>query len=459
MRSSRLSAALAVPLVVALAACSSSGTPGGKGVGDEYFPKIGNGGYDAKHYSLDLDYNLGGQPLTGRADITATATKDLSAFSFDLLGMTVHEVTVDGHKAGFKRDGQELTVRPNVTLEEGTTFHTVVSYSGKPEKITDPDESEEGWLPTDDGALALGEPTGSMAWFPGNHTPSDKASYDVRVSVPDGLEAVSNGELTKRSTAGGRTTFNWHTAQPMASYVAMLAIGKYDIKQYKTPDGLPVYTAVDPSQADASKDVLAQLPDVMAWETKMFGPFPFSSTGAVVDKNGASGYALETQNRPVFPGSPSIGSLVHEMSHEWYGDSVTPKSWRDMWLNEGFATYAGWLWGADHGGDSVQAVFDRQYAKPADDAVWSFPPGKPSGADHISDAPVYQRGAMVLHEIRKTIGDAKFFALLKSWPASHRYGNADTADFTKYVEQQNPDKNLKPVWDVWLYGKGKPAHP
>lgn len=147
------------------------------------------------------------------------------------------------------------------------------------------------------------------------------------------------------------------------------------------------------------------------------------------------------------------------MSHEWYGDSVTPKSWRDMWLNEGFATYAEWLWQEQHGGDSAQDTFDRYYAKDGGNAIWAFPPAKPSGAANISAAPVYERGAMVLHKIRETVGDAKFFELLKSWPAAHRYGNADTADFTAYVEKQNPGKDLGPVWDDWLYGNGKPDHP
>jgi aminopeptidase N len=147
------------------------------------------------------------------------------------------------------------------------------------------------------------------------------------------------------------------------------------------------------------------------------------------------------------------------MAHEWYGDSVTPDSWRDMWLNEGFATYAEWLWREQHGGDSAQKTFDSYYAKGSDSPIWAFPPARPSGAAHISAPPVYERGAMVLHKIRETVGDAKFFELLKSWPAAHRYGNADTADFTGYVEKLNPGKDLQPVWDDWLYGNGKPDHP
>src|SRR5205807_1529121 len=125
--------------------------------------------------------------------------------------------------------------------------------------------------------------------------------------------------------------------------------------------GLPVYVAVASSESKASAKVLAQLPEIMQWEQDNFGPYPFSSTGAIVAHSGDSGYALETQDRPVFPGAPDTETLVHELAHQWYGDSVTPKSWRDMWLNEGFATYAEWLWQEDHGGDTAQDIFDSLY--------------------------------------------------------------------------------------------------
>ncbi|MEU6348661.1 M1 family metallopeptidase [Streptomyces sp. NPDC047072] len=447
----------------ALTACDAGvhGTPGGSGLRDPYFAKMGNGGYDVTHYALDLAYDPDDEHLSGTATLTARARQDLTAFNLDLKGLDVERVTVDGDEARWNRAGQELTVRPHDDLDEGRTFKVAVRYSGTPETITDPDGSEEGWLPTDDGVLALGEPTGSMAWFPGNHHPSDKASYDLTITVPEGLQAVSNGELTRQRTADGRTTSTWHTAEPMASYVATLAIGDYDIRRAETPSGLPVYTAVDPAEADASREVLARIPEVMAWSEETFGPYPFSSTGAIVDRQGDAGYALETQNRPFFPGAPDTATLVHELAHQWYGDSVTPRSWRDMWLNEGFATYAEWLWDEEHGGDSAQETFDELYAHGEDvyDDLWSFPPGRPSGAAHISDSPVYQRGAMVLHRIRQTVGDAVFAGVLRGWAAAHRHGTADTGEFTAYVEQRAPDKDFDEIWDDWLYGDGKPADP
>ncbi|WP_329218516.1 M1 family metallopeptidase [Streptomyces sp. NBC_01485] len=473
-RSARLvPPAVLLALALTLTACDGSqegsqdggrhggrdGSEGAPGLGDPYFPKAGNGGYDVSHYGLTLAYTPDGDRLTGTAVITARATEDLSAFDLDLAGMEVEKVTVGGRAAEYDRDGQELTVRPPDTLTEGEAFETEVRYSGSPRAITDPDGSKEGWLRTADGALALGEPTGSMAWFPGNHHPSDKASYDVEVTVPKGLTAVSNGELkSERTTADGRRTFTWHTAEPMASYAATLAIGRYTLTRTSTKDGLPVYVAVDPTQTAASRKVLARLPEAMEWAEYNFGPYPFSSTGAIVDRPGDAGYALETQNRPFYPGAPDLVTLVHETAHQWFGDSVTPKSWQDMWLNEGFATYAEWLWTEDEGGATAEQTFTTLYDHGEDEYkdLWSFPPAKPATAAHISDTPVYQRGAMVIHRIRQTVGDDTFYDLVQGWAAAHRHANADTAAFTAYVEKAAPDADFDEIWSDWLYGEGKP---
>ncbi|WP_079023863.1 M1 family metallopeptidase [Streptomyces scabiei] len=492
-------ALLTAALALTLTSCTGGGgtaeeSRGSAGLRDPYFPRLGNGGYDVTHYALTLGYEPPAETdtepdagvdteadahLRATAVITARATRDLGAFNLDLKGMDVESVTVEGAVARWKRAGQELTVTPEYGLREGETFRTTVRYSGAPETITDPDGSREGWLPTADGVLALGEPAGSMTWFPGNHHPSDKATYAITVTVPEGLRAVSNGELRSESTKSGRTTYSWHTAEPMASYVATIAIGTYEIRHSTVGEGegegegegtgagrLPVYVAVDPAQAEDSRAVLGRIPEVIEWAEGNFGPYPFSSTGAIVERPEDVAYALETQNRPVFPGAPDLSLLVHELAHQWYGDSVTPKSWRDMWLNEGFATYAEWLWEEDHGGDTAQEIFDALYEgdyhqdAASNEAVWDFPPAKPPSAARISDSPVYERGAMVLHKIREAVGDDAFFGLIRGWATAHRHGNADTADFTAYVEKfarkTAPDADLTPIWEEWLYGEGRP---
>ncbi|MCM1968846.1 M1 family metallopeptidase [Streptomyces sp. G1] len=448
-----------VPALLALASCGGGGqgSPGAPGVGDPYFPKAGNGGYDVSHYALDLRYAPETRRLTGTATLTARATQDLSSFHLDLTGLTVDDVTVEGEEAGWERAGQELIVRPAGVLDDGETFAVRIRYSGTPRTITDPDGSEEGWLRTHGGAgaLALGEPNGSMTWFPGNHHPSDKASYTLSITVPKGVAAVSNGELTGERTGHGRTTYHWRTAEPMASYLATLAIGAYDVRRATAGD-VPAHSAV--ARGESGRQAMSELPGVLAWAEDSFGPYPFSSTGVIIAPADATDYALETQNRPVFPGAPDTLLLVHELAHQWFGNSVTPKSWQDMWLNEGFATYAEWLWEEQHGGDSAETTFRGLYA--SDDAdLWAFPPAEPPGAEHISDRPVYERGAMVVHKIRQAVGDAAFGELVRGWTAEHRHGNADTEDFTAYVEQQAPEHDFGPLWADWLYGEGKPERP
>ncbi|MEU8506809.1 M1 family metallopeptidase [Streptomyces brevispora] len=451
-------------LAVLAPACTAGasgvrGTPGASGVRDPYFPKLGNGGYDVTHYDLTLDVGPGAKRLRGTAEITARATQDLSSFNLDLAGLTVESATVEGRPAAVNRAGNELTLRPDIQVQDrlhrGLTFRTVVRYSGTPQTITDPDGSKEGWLPTADGAVALGEPTGSMAWFPGNNHPSDKATYDLSVTVPKGLTAVSNGVLAgPPKTSGDRTTYRWHTAEPMASYLATLAVGRFETKTSTMAGGIKVITAVDPVSAKASAATVARIPEVVEWEAAHFGPYPFSATGAIVERKGDAGYALETQNRPFFHGAPSVALLVHEMAHQWFGDSVTPASWQDMWLNEGLATYGEWLWEEEKADTPAQESFDEAYEN---DDNWAFPPADPPSAANISDPPVYGRGAMVIHKIREAVDDdQRFFALLAGWTKAYRHGNATTADFTAYVEKAT-GQDLTELWKTWLYGKSRPA--
>ncbi|PKV86455.1 M1 family metallopeptidase [Streptomyces sp. TLI_146] len=448
-------------VLLALGGCTGGveGKPGAAGVRDGLFPKLGNGGYDVEHYSVALDYDPARDHLTGSVTLDARATRDLSAFNLDFAGMEVTSATVGGERADANRAGTELTLRPADEIDKGARFRTTVAYSGTPKTLTDQDDSHEGWLRTADGALALGEPAGSMAWFPSNNHPSDKATYDMRITVPAGLKAVSNGELKSTVTAGGRTTFTWHTGEPMASYAATVAIGKYDVEPSKTPSGIPVYTAVDPAARKETAGVVAQLPEIVEWAKENFGPYPFSSTGVIVAPEGSAEYALETQNRPVIPADQfDTETLVHELAHQWFGDSVTPKRWKDMWLNEGFATYAEWLWSEDHGGRSTQAHFDEQYAKGADAGLWAFPPAEPPSAAEISHDPVYQRGAMVIHKIRRAVGDDAFYDIVQGWTKRYRHANASTEDFTRFVEEESGE-DLTDLWDTWLYGDGKPKSP
>ncbi|MFE7318226.1 M1 family metallopeptidase [Streptomyces sp. NPDC057555] len=458
----RCGAIAALSVALLLSSCSPGGTvvegaAGSGGLGDPLFPKLGNGGYHVSHYGLDLRYDVAERHLDGTAAITAKAGADLRSFQLDLQGMTVTGVRVDGADAGFSRKGHKLVVRPAAGIGKGKVFRTTVHYRGTPQEMRDADGASEGWVKTADGAFVAGEPAGSMTWFPGNNHPSDKAAYDFSITVPRRYTAVANGELRAKRTASGWTTYEWHSAEPMASYLATATIGTFDVQESRTPQGLPLYVAVDPKEAEASRKPLARLPEILGWATELFGPYPFSSAGAIVDHTPArvDWVALETQTKPIYAGAPDTVTVVHETAHQWFGDSVTPKSWRDTWLNEGFATYAEWLWEEREGGDSPQERFDALYDSDEDHARWEFPPGTPDTAADVTGQPVYERGAMVLQQLRNAVGDKAFFSILKEWPAKYRHAGADTDDFIAFC-QDRTDEDLTDLFDDWLYGDGQP---
>ncbi|MFI9803480.1 M1 family metallopeptidase [Streptomyces sp. NPDC052301] len=449
---------VALAALIGAAGPAAAGTTGTAGAGDPYFPLSGNGGYHVRHYDLTLRYDTASRRLDGRAVLTARTTQPLTRFDLDLSGLTVTGVRVDRAAAAFRQGGQELVVTPRRALRAGREFRVTVAYHGIPKPVTDPDGSADGWIPTDDGAFVAGEPQGAMTWFPANSHPKDKSSYDFTITVPEGRTAVANGVLLGRRTAHGRTTFRWRETRPMAAYLATATVGKFRTERYTTPDGVQVYNAVDPREASAAAPVLKKLPSVLAWESKLFGPYPFRAAGAVVDHAPGVGYALETQTRPLYDSAPDLGTLVHESAHQWFGDSVSLTAWKDIWLNEGFATYAEWLYAEQHGGDSAQKAFDGLYARPAGDPLWAYPPGDPGSGGSIFGTPVYARGAMALHELRRAVGDRDFFRILRAWAAGHQGGHGTTAQFVRLAGQLS-GKRLEPLLHAWLYGKGKPNLP
>ncbi len=445
-------AALVAPARVWAADGFVAGAPG---LGDPFYPLGGNGGYDVTNYSLVLDYSPATRHLDGTATITATATQNLSRFDLDLRGFDVSAVSVNDRAASFTRDGQELVITPKTGLRSGRSFSVVVSYAGVPVVITDPDESIEGWIPTDDGAFVVGEPQGSPGWYPANDNPRDKATYDIKVTVPDGLTAMANGVLVSQTSSGGKATFVWRENSPMAPYLATATLGRFDFTQYQLPSGLPVYIAVDPTLSTAS--VLNKLPDIVEFYSSIYGPYPFDAVGAIVDDAKNVGYSLETQTKPVFYRVPDEATLAHELSHMWFGDSVTLTLWPDMWLHEGFATWSEWIWSEHDGRKSAHQYFENLYNTPAQDtAFWTPPPGNPGTPVDLFNGTIYNRGGMTLQALREKVGDVVFFRILRDWATEQRYGNVTTSEFIALAERDS-GLNLQHFFDVWLYQPDKPT--
>ncbi|WP_203230696.1 M1 family metallopeptidase [Agromyces humi] len=666
-----LGAALATATPMAAVAAKPAPSPGAPGAGDEYFPLSGNGGYDVRHYGLDLDYEPATDTLQGLAVITAKATQALSAFNLDLAGLDIGSVTVNGRTAAWSRAGDELTITPKSSLPAGATFITTVRYSGVPQPIDDVLGGVSGFLHTDDGALVAGQPFVASTWFPVNDHPIDKALYTVRITVPKGLEAVSNGRLLWHRDTGDSSIWLWNTDEPMASYLATATIGEFDLDAYRA-DGIRYWDAIDPDlmaptvvartgsqfaysgqaddsykrlqrtvtvpaaggelsfsvdrdvedgwdfafvevapsgtddwttladtggilQADAGNaacaDLLAQhpflghylseadggpclpsgttgdwwaatgasdgweqwafdlsayagtdvdvsityvsdylfqldgvaiddvvvpggagstsfeddgdafdgwtvpgapagspgnaddwtvtsdgppplgakaaaslarQPEIVGFLEGYFGDYPFDEAGGIVDDLANLGFALENQTRPIYAkeffADPAQGDavVVHELAHQWFGDSVALERWKDIWLNEGFATYAEWLWSEYEGGAVPQDYFDFYLAEiPEDDPFWTLPIGDP-GPDDLFDQAVYLRGAMTLHALRMAIGDDVFFELLPAWHAQQQNGNADTAEFIALAEELS-GQELDALFETWLYTGERPA--
>ncbi|WP_426566134.1 M1 family metallopeptidase [Angustibacter sp. McL0619] len=453
-----VTAALAVGL--SGTAWAAAARPGASGLGDAYYPSYGNGGYDVGHYKLDVSYDPASDLVTGKATITAKATQDLSRFDLDF-GLHAQSVTVNGHAARTRTDDLELVVTPRKAIKNGASMTVVVVYAGVPSSVTA--DGYSPWIRTDDGAVAVGEPQISSWWFPGNDHPRDKATYDIKVTVPAGLEALSNGKLVSHGSTAGKEVWSWSESRPMATYLAYFAVGQFDITQSSTASGLPVITAVASnggSEGTYAAADLARTGEVIDWHARHWGPYPFNITGGVAPA-ADFGFALENQTRPVYTrgfwrSGPNIYVVVHEQAHQWYGDSVSVDQWKDIWLNEGFASFAEWAWSEEHGdgtgAELLQAYYD---GIPASDPFWQTKIGDP-GKDHEFTGAVYDRGAMTLQALRQRIGDPAFWQLMRNWPRQHKYGNGSIPQFIALAERLTGE-DLGGFFDAWLYSSTKPA--
>jgi len=651
-------------------------SPGAPGAGDPYYPLDGNGGYDVGHYLLDVRYDPDTDFLTGVATITAMATQNLSRFNLDLEGLSVESITVNGRAATWSRDGGELTVTPSRGIRNGTRFVTIVEYSGVPETLTEFGVS--GFIHTDDGAMVVGEPHVADTWFPSNDHPSDTAAFTFLLTVPDGREAIANGTLEGTTSQGGWTTWEWRAKEPMATYLAGVGIGEFDVRSYKhdgikywdaidvdlfTPSALPrtgmqfalslqadfsykrlsrtivvpaeggqlsfwvtrdtepgwdhffveahtvgiddwttlpdlnghnnqetgfpcpfwlelhpflqhyqtglpdpdpedeeppgcepsgttgdwwaasgfsggweewsvdlspwagasvevslsyasdesvqlpgvfidditvstgegttsfeadadeldgwtvpgapagspgnendwiVGTAADgpPPPGDIASNALSHQNEIIAFEEQTFGNYPFTVAGGIVDDL-EIGFALENQTRPIYSFffffDPIFADfvIVHELAHQWYGDSLTVAAWQHIWLNEGFATYAEWLWSEEQGFGTTQENFDFLYSViPEEDPFWSVVIGDPT-PELLFDFAVYGRGAMTLQQLRLAVGDDNFLEILRRWAHTQAGENVTTDEFISLAEEIS-GQQLDQLFEIWLFTPGKP---
>jgi aminopeptidase N len=457
------------PSIAPSAGQAAIAQPGTPGLGDELIPGAGNGGYDVSHYTLEFDVTPPSGDLSGTTTIEATATQALSAFNLDLRGFVIGEISVDDSATTFARDGDELTITPAEPIADGAAFTTVVSYQGSPEPVPDPSAPGElGWLEGEAGSFVVAEPTGAKAIFPSNNHPSDKATFDIEVIAPEGMTVAANGTLIDVEPEGDAQRWIFGDDAEMATYLLQVAIGDYRVTETVGPDGV-VLRSVTPSRAGGEVDVQDLHLDATAqlrFFAERFGPYPFANYGLLI-ADSAPEFALETQTLSILPyvwftlpagAGPSLSSVTaHEVAHQWFGNSVSLGQWSDMWLNEGFATYAEWMWDDERGAvsldDSVRsAMTESRRTRQRDGAVTS-----PAVEDLFSQNQ-YGGGAVVLEALRRTVGDDQFFQILKEWAARFADKSVTSADFEALAAEIS-GQDLTAFFDSWLRSSSLPEMP
>ena len=388
--------------------------------------------------------------VSGEAVITGTVLQRTDRLALDFAGDGIGDVALDGVATAVDLADRELLIPLDAALDAGTTFEIRATFDAdlaRPGFAAD----SAGLFPSADGLWSVNEPDGVSTWMPANDHPTDKATWTFHLDVPAGSVGVANGRLVASDAADGRTVWQWEQTEPMASYLVLVLVGDYEIVEGAvTGSGVPLVHAVLADEAGVLADYEAITLEQFAFFEELFGPYPFDGYGlAIADSQ--PGLAMETQGRSLFSSLDLDGStgflqhllLAHELAHQWFGNAVSPAQWNDIWLNEGFATYAQWLWLDQAGIAPLESSVDV--------ALAGLPEiGWPLSAPGELFGPVsYDGGGVALHALRLTVGDDDFFAGLQTWVARYRGLAATTADFRAVMEEV-ADADLQRFFEVWV---------
>ena len=457
-----LAAGLAATMLAALLAmpvpAQAQPVAGSDGIGDAYFPLDGNGGIDVRLYRIEDRYRFATGRLSGKTMIAGTTTDELSSFNLDFM-LPVKRVRMGTSFVDFSRPNRhELRIEPRAPLPEGQRFTVTVYYSGRPDRVGY--LGERNWLANRHEVVAMNQPHMAPWWFPSNDHPSDKALMDISITVPRGKQVFANGALADRSRRNGLVTHRWRADEPMSTYLAMFAAGSFQVDS-GVRDGLRWRAIVSKQMTrDQRQDNMAlmrQTPRVVAGLEADLGDYPFTRVGGLVTGLNVN-FALENQTLPTYPitGRGYTWLVVHELAHQWFGDSVGLRRWKDIWLNEGAATFMEIRWEETHGGQSAAAWLRGAYdQRSAANDFWDLTIGDP-GADHIFAGPVYTRGAMTLQALRNRIGEDDFWTLLRRWVSENRNGLGTREGFEAMAEDVSGEQ-LGQFFRAWLDLGSKPA--
>ncbi len=433
---------------------------GARTAGDPYLPQSGNGGYSVESYDLDLRYKVATNRLDATAVIRAMSIQGLRSFSFDLVRLRASRVRVNGSKrTRFTQTTSKLVVTPEEPIGLGELFTVEIEYSGSPA----PRRShwgQVGWEELTDGVIVASQPSGAPTWFPCNDHPADKASYRIRVTCEQAYTVLANGALFDHTVSTGRGTWSFEQPEPTSTYLATVQIGRY-VTEHRDLAGVPGVIAYAPEVDAQVRADFSPLRGMMAYFIDAFGPYPFADYSVVVTADDLE-IPLEAQGVAIFGANHADGEgsserlIAHELAHQWFGNSVGIAAWKHIWLNEGFACYAEWLW-SEHSGGTTTDELARRYHAGLRSLRQDIVIGDPTPALMFDDR-VYKRGALTLHALRLTIGDERFFALLRAWTAQRRHGTATTDDFIALAEEHS-ETDMGRFFEHWLLSTALPRLP
>jgi aminopeptidase N len=446
---------------------TAAGSPGDnpEGLGDRLYPSLGNPGYNVFNYDLAFTYRGKDSPLDAVTGIDALATDNLSRFDLDFARGTVRSVEVNGRPAKYTSDHEELVITPERPVPAGSRLQVTVTHTSLPGP-----NGEGGWIRTPDGLAMANQADAAHRVFPCNDHPSDKARFTFRVTAPSDLTVVANGLPEAVTRHQANTTWTYRTSHLMATELAQVSIGRSTVLNRTGPHGLPLRDVVPAagSDRDALEKRLALTSGQVDWMEKQVGPYPFETYG-ILGVDTVTGFELETQTLSLFekrlllaPEASAAPIMVHELSHQWFGDSVTPATWSDLWLNEGHATWYEWLYSAEKYGtkldDLAKAAYqgDNQLRRGGGPPAAPLPPQR--GQLGIFRGNVYVSAALALYALRQEIGVDAFQRLERAWVARHRDGNAATSDFIA-LASETAGRDLSGFLDRWLYGTATPPMP
>ncbi|WP_328968194.1 M1 family metallopeptidase [Streptomyces sp. NBC_00239] len=472
LTSRRLRAALLAAASMTLVAAVMP-PPLALGIGDRLFPELGNPGYDVLAYDLSFTYASNTKPLDAVTTLDAVTLQPLERINLDFTHGTVASAEVNGESARFETAGEDLVLTPQTPLPQGATLRITVRHTSDPRGRAD-----GGWVPTEDGLAMANQADAAHRVFPCNDHPADKAYFTLRITAPDGLTAVANGipESTvrngRRGAAPATTTWTYRTLHPMATELAQVSIGTSAVVHRAGPHGLPVRDVVPAADRERFEPWLAKTPGHLTWLEDRLGPYPFENYGVLIAR-ARTGFELETQTLSLFesalftePGYPTWyveAVMVHELAHQWFGNSVSPRTWSDLWLNEGHATWYEALYADGLGKYSLERRMREAYQRSDQWRAAGGPPAAPKAAAPgqkigLFRPVVYDGSALVLYALRQEIGAAAFDRLERRWVADHRDGTADTADFVRLAAEVS-GRDLDAFFQAWLYGDKTPAMP